>query len=56
MLCNSNQKKGVRICERNNHADIKISDEGRGGSAPGARAEIPVQPLVKTMVREVVPL
>ncbi|KAK4828522.1 hypothetical protein QYF61_026944 [Mycteria americana] len=36
--------------------DIKVSEEGRGGGAPGARAEIPLQPLVKTTVRQAVPL
>jgi len=30
----------VRICERNNSADSKVSEEGEGGGAPGARAEI----------------
>ena len=48
-------ERGVRICERNNSADTKVSEEGGGGGAPGARAEIPLQPVVKTMVRQVVP-
>jgi len=42
-------ERGVRICERNNSADTKVSEEGGGGGAPGARAE-------KTMVRQAVPL
>ena len=42
----------MRICEKNNHADTKVS-EGAGG---GAGAEIPLQPMVKTMVRQAVPL
>ena len=46
----------MRICERNNSADTKVSEGGGGGGAPGARAEIPLQPLVKTMVRQAVPL
>ena len=46
----------MRICERNNSADTKVSEEGGGGGAPGTRAEIPLQPLVKTMVMQVVPL
>ncbi|KAK4806933.1 hypothetical protein QYF61_027300 [Mycteria americana] len=50
------RKRGVRICERNNRADTKVSEEGGGGGVPGARAEIPLQPVVKTMVRQVVPL
>ena len=35
-------EKGVRRCERNNSADTKVSEEGGGGGAPGARAEIPL--------------
>ena len=49
-------ERGVRICERNNSADTKVSEEGGGGGAPGAGAEIPLQPLVKAMVRQAVPL
>ena len=41
---------------RNSSADTKVSEEGGGGGAPGARAEIPLQPVVKTMVRQAVPL
>ena len=39
-----------------NFADTKVSAEGGGGGAPGAGAEIPLQPLEKTMVRQAVPL
>ena len=46
----------VRTCERNNPADTKVSEEGGGGDALGAGAEIPLQPMVKTLVRQVVPL
>ncbi|OPJ90406.1 hypothetical protein AV530_009191 [Patagioenas fasciata monilis] len=49
-------KRGERICERNNSANAKVSEEGRGGGAPGAGAEIPLQPMLKTMVRQAVPL
>ncbi|GAB0209107.1 acid sphingomyelinase-like phosphodiesterase 3b [Grus japonensis] len=49
-------ERGVRICERNNSADTKVSEEGEGGGAPGTGAEIPLQPVVKTMVRQAVPL
>ena len=48
--------RGVRICERNNSADTKVSEEGGGGGAPGAGAEIPLQPVVQPMVRQAVPL
>jgi len=46
----------VRQCERNNSADNKISEEGGGGGSPGTRAEISLQLVVKTMVRQTVPL
>jgi len=46
----------VRICERNNSADTKVSEEGGGGGAPGAGAEIPLQPVVKIMMRQAVAL
>ncbi|GAB0188319.1 hypothetical protein GRJ2_001297200 [Grus japonensis] len=55
LLRNSRQERGARICERNNSADTKVS-EGGGGGAPGARAEIPLQPMEKTVVRQAVPL
>ncbi|GAB0208746.1 epimerase family protein SDR39U1 [Grus japonensis] len=56
LLCNSSWKRGVRICERNNCADTKVSEEGGGGGAPGTGAEIPLQPVEKAMVRQAVPL
>ncbi|KAK4830727.1 hypothetical protein QYF61_013177 [Mycteria americana] len=56
LLCNSSQKRGVRICERNNSADTKVTEEGGGGGAPGPGAEISLQPMVKTMVRQAFPL
>ncbi|GAB0184744.1 hypothetical protein GRJ2_000939700 [Grus japonensis] len=49
-------ERGVRRCERNNSADTKVSAEGGGGRAPGTGAEIPLQPVEKTMVRQAVPL
>ncbi|GAB0179801.1 epimerase family protein SDR39U1 [Grus japonensis] len=50
------QKRGVRRCERNNSADTQVSEEGGGGGAPGTGAEIPLQPVEKTMVKQAVPL
>ncbi|KAK4826872.1 hypothetical protein QYF61_011991 [Mycteria americana] len=51
---------GVRPCESNNSADTKVIEEGEGRGAPGTEAEIPLQPvvkaMVKTMVRQAVPL
>jgi len=46
----------VRQREQNNAADTKVSEEGEGGGAPGAGAEIPLQPTEKTMVRQAVSL
>jgi len=46
----------VRLCERNNSADTKVSEEGGEGGALDARAEISLQPVEKTMVRQAVPL
>jgi len=47
----------VRRCERNNSADAKVSQAGGGGGGPDARAEsLPFQLVMKTMVRQVVPL
>ncbi|GAB0177871.1 hypothetical protein GRJ2_000252400 [Grus japonensis] len=49
-------ERGVTACESNNSADTQISAEGGGGGAPGTGAEIPLQPMEKTMVRQAVPL
>ena len=46
----------MRLCERNNSADIKVSEKAEGGEAPGTAAEIPLQTVEKTMVRQAVPL
>ena len=47
-------KRGVVTCERNSPADPQVSEEGGAGRAPGTRAEIPLQPVGKTMVRQAV--
>jgi len=56
-LCNGNcsWEKQVRIHDRNNSADAKVSEGGGRGGAPGAGAEIHLQSVVKTMVRQAVP-
>ena len=41
---------------RNSSADTEVSEEGGGGGAPGTGAEIPLQPMVKPMVKQAVPL
>jgi len=46
----------VRLWERNNSADTKVSEEGGEGGAPGAGAQIPLQPMEQTMVRQAAPL
>ncbi|GAB0206511.1 epimerase family protein SDR39U1 [Grus japonensis] len=38
------------------NGDTKVHEDGGGGGAPDTRAEIPLQPLVKTMVKQAVPL
>ena len=47
-------RERVRTCKSNNPADPKVSEEGGGGGASGTGAEIPLQPVGKTMVREAV--
>ncbi|GAB0186353.1 acid sphingomyelinase-like phosphodiesterase 3b [Grus japonensis] len=59
-------KRGKKTCatataareksEKNNSADTKISAEGGAGGSPGTGAEIPLQRLDKTVVRQAVPL
>lgn len=44
----------MRKCERNNSADTKVSEEGRGGGASDTGADIPLQPMVKITVRQTV--
>lgn len=44
----------VRECERNNNADTRVSEEGEGEDDPSA--EIPLQPLEKTVVKQAIPL
>jgi len=46
-------ERGTRICVRKNSADTKISEEA---GAPGTGAELPLQTMEKTMVRQAVPL
>ena len=47
----------MRLRERKNSADTKVSEEGGGGGAQDVTAEsLPLQPMMKTMVRQAVPL
>lgn len=46
----------MRKIERNNSADTRVIEEGREEGAPGARAEVPQQPMEKTMLMQIVPL
>jgi len=47
----------VRRYEANNSADTIVSEKTEEGGAPGAGGEIfPLQPVMKTMVRQAVPL
>jgi len=45
-------ERATRTCERNNSADTKVNEEGRGGHVPGSGAEIPLQPVEKNMVSQ----
>lgn len=44
------------MCERSNSADTLLSEKGGGGGAQGVRAEVPLQPMVQTLVSQAVPL
>lgn len=45
----------MRVCERNNAADIKASGEEGAENVPGTRADVSLQPIVKTIVRQLCP-
>ncbi|KAK4830770.1 hypothetical protein QYF61_013259 [Mycteria americana] len=53
---NNSCERGMRKCERNSPTNTKVSEEGGGAGTPGAGAEIPLQPVEKTVVMQVVPL
>lgn len=42
-------KRGARICERNNYSDTRVSEKGE------RIAQVPLQPVVKTVVRQLFP-
>ncbi|XP_010184119.1 PREDICTED: leucine-rich repeat and calponin homology domain-containing protein 1, partial [Mesitornis unicolor] len=48
-------RKECEKCERNSPADARVS-EGQGGGVPDAGAEVALQPVEKSMVKQVVPL
>jgi len=54
--CIAARRKKVKKCERHNPADTKVRKEGGGEGSPGAREEILLQPVMKTVVMQVVPL
>lgn len=47
--------RGVRRCERNSSVDIRVHAQGGAGGAPATGAEIPLQPQVEHMVRQLFP-
>jgi len=49
------EERHVGACERT-HADTKFSEEGVAGGAPGAREELPLQPVMETLMRQAEPL
>ncbi|KAK4823941.1 hypothetical protein QYF61_008327 [Mycteria americana] len=50
------RERHMRKCERNNPADTKVREQGWGRGAPCAGSDIPLKPVVKTMVVQVVAL
>lgn len=44
------EKKEWEKCESHNPADIKVSEGGGKRVAPGPGEEIPLQPMMQTMV------
>ena len=54
-FCTAAVREEWEKCKRNSLADIQVSAEGGGEDAPGTGAEIPLQPMKKTMVKQVVP-
>ncbi|KAJ7416059.1 hypothetical protein BTVI_36392 [Pitangus sulphuratus] len=48
-------ERRVKICEKDSLADSKIHAAGVGGGVPGNRREIPLQSVVKTMLRQLCP-
>jgi len=47
----------VRRCESNSSADTKVCEEGAGGGAQDTGAEsLPLQLVLKTITRQVVPM
>ncbi|PKU45012.1 protein pxr1-like [Limosa lapponica baueri] len=49
-------RRGKSSCATATAADTKVIEEGGGGDAPGTGAEIPLQAVVKTLVRQASPL
>lgn len=46
----------MRKWERKNPEDTEVSEEGGEGGAPGSGAEVPLLPMKRTQVDQVVPL
>lgn len=40
--------------DRNNLVDTKVNEKGDGGGIPGTGADIPLRPMLKTMVKWVI--
>lgn len=57
MLHNSSSwERGVKIYERDNSADSQVSEGGGAGCALGTIAEINLQPVLKTVVMDMLSL
>lgn len=46
----------MKVCEKKSSADTKVNEEEETEGSLGIRAEIPLQPMMQTLVRQVVPL
>lgn len=55
-LCSICEREGWERYEGNSSGDTKVSNGGGEWDGPDTEAEIPLQPLEKTMVKQVVPL
>ncbi|KAJ7426186.1 protein pxr1-like [Willisornis vidua] len=54
-LLHNNSREERSETEKNSSANTKVFEEGGGGGAPSTRAEIRLQAVVKTIVRQLCP-
>ncbi|RMC10163.1 hypothetical protein DUI87_12962 [Hirundo rustica rustica] len=49
------EERELRICKGDSSSDTLVSEEGAEEGAPGARAEIPLQPMMIIIMRQLYP-